>query len=63
MTTDEVCAARLALDERGLQLQAEQEKLRVNLRLLQRLCGHPNAVRTSHMGESCLHCPDCGNCP
>lgn len=33
------------------------------LRSLQRRCKHPNEVVTSHMGETCHHCYDCGNCP
>jgi hypothetical protein len=33
------------------------------LRSLQRRCKHPNERVTSHMGETCHHCYDCGNCP
>ena len=63
MNPKKVRAAKADLDERRACLVAEQEKLNVDYRALQRLCGHPNAFKTSHMGESCTHCPDCGNCP
>lgn len=49
---DELAAAREAVEIIGVKLQN-----------LQRRCKHPNAVLTSHMGESCRHCYDCGRCP
>lgn len=33
------------------------------LKALQLQCEHPNEYRTSHQGDTCYHCPDCGNCP
>lgn len=29
---------------------------------LQAICQHDDAGYTSHMGESCHHCNDCGKC-
>lgn len=47
-------------------LAAAQEAVTIvhfQMRNLQRQCQHPNEVVTSHMGEPCRHCYDCGNCP
>lgn len=63
MIPETVQATKAELDERRAYLQAELAKLTVDYGTLQRLCKHPNAVKTSHMGESCNHCYDCGNCP
>jgi len=49
-------------DELG-QAQAQVDTVAARMRALQRRCKHPNAKRTRHMGESCTHCYDCGNCP
>lgn len=48
------------------ELRAAQGKVRLvqqEMRNLQLECEHPNAYRTSHQGDTCWHCPDCGNCP
>lgn len=40
----------------------EVEAVRGRLRALQVRCDHCDAVRTTHQGETCHHCPDCGAC-
>lgn len=62
MTTERVRTERAGLDERLARLQSERAKLRADWALLQRLCPHPDAFVTSHQGESCRDCPDCGAC-
>lgn len=44
-------------------LEGFVKRAQLELELLKEECKHPNQYKTSHMGESCLHCPDCGNCP
>ena len=43
--------------------QAAVDRARNELRSLTLTCEHPNAYMTSHQGDRCHHCPDCGNCP
>lgn len=42
--------------------EAEVEHVQADLRALQRKCRHEEARYTSHMGETCHHCFDCGAC-
>lgn len=40
--------------------QGEVEVAYAKLRVIQMQCDHPNTFKTSHMGDSGTHCPDCG---
>jgi hypothetical protein len=42
--------------------RAREGRVQADLRALTEVCEHPNAFNTTHMGESCHHCPDCGGC-
>jgi hypothetical protein len=53
---------REALEERRRSLRAEEARIQGEYRALTIECSHPDVVRTSHMGEACHHCYDCGGC-
>lgn len=52
-----------ALDREAQLLNIKLKNVQLHRQQLQNLCTHPNEYKTSHMGEDCNHCPDCGNCP
>lgn len=58
-----IAAEREQLEDELFEARAQVDAVVARLRALRLRCKHPDAVRTSHMGESCLHCYDCGNCP
>jgi hypothetical protein len=62
MNQQEVRLARFEALDRLSDARAAVERAQVDLRNLSRKCPHFDAVRTSHMGESCTHCNDCGGC-
>ena len=61
MTQDEIKAARATLDDKLAEAQGEVERLRLEIRILQTRCHHPSEFKTCHMGETAMHCPDCGH--
>lgn len=62
MNQQEVRLARFEALDRLAEARAAVEHAQVDLRSLSNKCPHYDAVRTSHMGESCTHCYDCGAC-
>jgi hypothetical protein len=59
-----IVAQREAIERELGDALALVETARAKQRILQRYrCKHPNERITSHMGETCHHCYDCGNCP
>lgn len=50
------------LNGRLADAEAEVEHVQADLRALRRKCHHEEAKMTSHMGENCRHCYDCGAC-
>lgn len=40
--------------------QREIEKLRIDMRYVKLDCDHKEKYETSHMGERCVHCTECG---
>jgi hypothetical protein len=62
MDAQAVRTRRRLLDDQLAEAQAEVDKVLADMRALKRQCEHTNARRTSHMGESCHHCYDCGSC-
>lgn len=50
------------LEDKLADAEAEVEKVHADMRALERKCRHEEAKLTSHMGESCRHCFDCGAC-
>jgi hypothetical protein len=50
------------LEERRRALRNEETRIQAEYRVLISDCKHPKAVTTSHMGETCHHCYDCGGC-
>jgi hypothetical protein len=62
MTKVEIQEAQKKLRDRLAEANAEVERVHLEMRLLKARCDHPDKFRTSHMGESCVDCPDCGAC-
>lgn len=49
--------------ERALnRARADVKHALTDLELVRIECKHPDAFATSHTGESCRDCPDCGAC-
>lgn len=62
MTKAEIVAKRATITDWIAAVTGELEHARLELKTLQARCQHPDKFRTSHMGESCVDCPDCGAC-
>lgn len=62
MTGAEIRKERKRLESEISKLETQKKMLDVQLDSLESQCEHPKAYRTSHMGESCRDCPDCGGC-
>lgn len=43
-------------------VRAQEKRVQFELGVVRDDCPHLNAYDTSHMGENCHHCPDCGGC-
>lgn len=62
MTKAGIVEAKAKLRDRLAEANAEVERVRLEMQILKTRCLHPDKFRTSHMGESCVDCPDCGAC-
>lgn len=62
MTKAEIVAKRATITDWIAAVNGELEHARLELKILQTRCPHPDKFKTSHMGESCVDCPDCGAC-
>ena len=62
MTPAEIRKERKRLESEIAKLDTQKKVLQVQLEGLESQCEHPRAFKTSHMGESCRDCPDCGGC-
>lgn len=60
MTPDEIKKKReeirVTIETRRMEIEIEESRLR----LLWRICKHPNKFKRSTMGDLGEHCPDCG---
>lgn len=59
----DIIAEREYLTDKVVDAQIALAAAQGELRHLQARCKHPNRVMTTHMGEMCNHCYDCGLCP
>ena len=62
MTGAQIRKERKRLDSEIAKLDTQKKMVQVQIAGLKSQCEHPKAIRTSHMGESCRDCPDCGGC-
>lgn len=62
MTGAEIRKERKRLESELSKLETQQKIVMVQLEGLESQCEHPKSFKTSHMGESCRDCPDCGAC-
>lgn len=62
MAKAEIVEALARLRDRLAEANAEVQRVRLEMQILKTRCSHPDKFRTSHMGESCVDCPDCGAC-
>ncbi len=60
MTAEEIKTLRNTLLVQIYHHQIEIEVIRARIDGLKLYCNHPNKYKTSHMGENCVECPDCG---
>lgn len=63
MTQEQIHKRREVLLGQLERLNDGKRIVQADLRNLKMRCKHPNEFKTSHMGDPCTHCPDCGNCP
>lgn len=62
MARADIRKERKRLESELKKLDTQKAVLNAQLNGLQIECEHPKAFKTSHMGESCRDCPDCGGC-
>lgn len=60
MTQKEIRQRHQDIVRRRKQFNKNMEKLLLEWRQLQVECDHPNKFATNFMGDSGVHCPDCG---
>lgn len=63
MNQHEIIAERERLADAVVDAEMTLIMAQTELHNLQAKCKHPNRTLTSHMGETCNHCYDCGYCP
>ena len=62
MTQAEIRKRRKELEQELRKAEGDVKVAQAKLDALEGQCEHPKAFKTSHMGESCRDCPDCGGC-
>lgn len=62
MTAASIKHRRKLLDEKLRQAHAAVRVAQGQIQALEMECDHSSTFRTSHTGESCVHCRDCGKC-
>lgn len=63
LTRAAVLSERQRLLDEVEELNLQLEENGIKLRMLRRRCPHVDRVHTTHMGDPCYHCYDCGLCP
>jgi hypothetical protein len=60
MTQEEIKTKNEILKEELADAKMIVDEIRGKLEALRNRCRHPNKYKTSFMGDSGVHCPDCG---
>ena len=62
MTPAQVRKERERLNGELRRIHAQEKAIIAQIGALEEECKHKKAFKTCHMGEPCVHCPDCNAC-